>query len=579
MDLSSYRKKIDEIDEQLITLFCRRMELVKEIAFEKAHAKAPVKNNSRENEILNKAAEQAGSELAGYAADWFRSLLDVSCSYQEMLLSEKKQPLLSKAAAFQTASKVYQAPVLYGLVGRKLGHSYSKLIHEKLHAYPYALIPLEPDELDHFLKERRFRGLNVTIPYKTTVMAYCDVVSPLAQSIGAVNTLYFDSEKRLCGTNTDYAGFLYALESARISVYEKNILILGDGATCKTICKAVSDSGARQIFIAARKASACVRNNRHNCRADQSVSCLCSKVSYDDLSSCKEVDIIINTTPVGMYPNTEAQLIDLRNFPRCCGVFDVIYNPARTKLLAQAEDLGIPHANGLSMLIAQAVESAVYFTGDEGLRQKKQSIFHELHPLLMDQPEKTEAARSCPPQAKPSGHTIYLIGFMGVGKSSVAALLAQRLCCACTELDSLIEKRAGLPIPLLFSAYGETYFRFLETETLLSLENTSSPLHIVACGGGAPLRPQNVQRMKQNGKIILLTASAETIWQRIGGQPGRPLLDKTNDLASIRRLMDQRRAAYESAADLTLSTDSLSTAEVCGILIDKLSSAFGISAP
>lgn len=268
--------------------------------------------------------------------------------------------------------------MLFGLIGAKLGHSYSKIIHEKLKAYPYELIPLTLEELDIFLKERKFNGLNVTIPYKETVIPYCDYVSPLAKEIGAVNTLYFDQERRLCGTNTDYAGFLQASAAANIRFEDKKILILGDGGTCKTILKAVTDSGAIEVLIGSRK----VLEDKIEPILARGREITCTTTRYETLSAHKDIEIVINTTPIGMSPNVGGSLIDLQDFPKCSGVFDVVYNPYYTVLLNQAKELEIPHANGLSMLVAQATEAAKYFTGKDGWSAMNEQIMEELKETL-----------------------------------------------------------------------------------------------------------------------------------------------------------------------------------------------------
>ncbi|MEG0971873.1 MAG: shikimate dehydrogenase [Lachnospiraceae bacterium] len=238
----------------------------------------------------------------------------------------------------------------YGLVGEKLGHSYSKEIHESLGFYQYELYPVSKEELVELLETRNFLGLNVTIPYKQTVMPYCDYLAPIAKQIGAVNTLYFNAQGKLCGTNTDYYGFCYAMKEAGIVVETKTVLILGDGATSKTVTWAVTQMGAAKIVIASRREQEFQENNP------------VIRVNYADLHRVDRIQVIINTTPVGMYPNVEQRPIDLTQFPDCEGVFDVIYNPEKTKLLAQAEELGIRCSGGIKMLTAQAEEAARYFT-------------------------------------------------------------------------------------------------------------------------------------------------------------------------------------------------------------------------
>lgn len=260
----------------------------------------------------------------------------------------------------------------YGLIGEKLGHSYSKIIHEKLGAYTYDLKPLTPEELKAFMAKRGFKGLNVTIPYKQDVIPYCDEVSALAREIGAVNTLYFDHNNKLCGTNTDYLGFLYSMDEAGISVTGKTVIILGDGATHKTIKKAVSDRDAKEIIVASRRVEAPEK------LAD------CTKVNYKDLPNYAHAEIVINSTPVGMFPNTDGCPVDLSIFPKCEGVFDVIYNPYYTNFIKQAIELNIPFASGLSMLVAQATAAAGFFTGSGKLYEKENKrIISELKSAFM----------------------------------------------------------------------------------------------------------------------------------------------------------------------------------------------------
>lgn len=242
----------------------------------------------------------------------------------------------------------------YGLIGEKLGHSYSKIIHEALGSYEYQLLSLSSQEFEAFVKKRDFKGLNITIPYKKAVIPLCDQVSELAQEIGAVNTLYF-KEDALWGTNTDYYGFLYAAKAAGISFEGKKVLILGNGGTSLTARKAVSDSGAGEILIASRR-------GQPGC------------VSYEELSFHKDVEVIVNTTPVGMYPGNGRRLIDLACFPACGGVIDVIYNPLTTELLRQAKERGIPCSNGLPMLVAQATAAAEHFLGHGDFQQQNEKI-------------------------------------------------------------------------------------------------------------------------------------------------------------------------------------------------------------
>lgn len=246
----------------------------------------------------------------------------------------------------------------YGLIGEKLGHSYSKIIHEALSRYEYQMFSLTLEEFETFVNKREFHGLNITIPYKKAVIPLCDQVSPLAAEIGAVNTLYF-KDGALCGTNTDYYGFLYAAKAAGISFTDKKVLILGNGGTSLTARKAARDSGAGEILIASRR-------SEPGC------------VSYEELAVHRDAEVIVNTTPVGMYPNNGGSLIDLSLFPACSGVIDVIYNPFTTELLYQAKELGIPCSNGLPMLVAQATAAAGYFLGSDDFQGQNESIISML---------------------------------------------------------------------------------------------------------------------------------------------------------------------------------------------------------
>lgn len=251
----------------------------------------------------------------------------------------------------------------YGSVGANMKHSYSKMIHEAL-GYSWELMSLTCEEVDELLRKREFSGLSVTIPYKKTVIPYCDWVSPLAFEIGAVNTLYFDENKRLCGTNTDYTGFLYAMDATGIEIEGKKAVVLGDGATCQTIKKALTDRGAKSLAVVSRRVEeAYIRKQKGF--AD------CLMINYEDLKEHGDADLVINATPVGMYPDTGKKLVDLELFPNCSGVFDVIYNPYKTELVKQADALGIPASGGLCMLVAQATSAANYFMGKPGYYEKE----------------------------------------------------------------------------------------------------------------------------------------------------------------------------------------------------------------
>lgn len=392
----------------------------------------------------------------------------------------------------------------YGLIGEKLGHSYSKLIHEMLGHYAYDLISLDRDAFEAFVSTRHFNGLNITIPYKKAVIPLCDEVSDLAREIGSVNTLYF-REGKLCGTNTDYQGFIYAAKSAGISFTGKKVLILGNGGTSLTAQKAVRDSGAKEILITTRR-------SEKGC------------ISYEDLSQHKDIQIIVNTTPVGTYPNNGACLISLSEFPECEGVIDVIYNPFATDLLQQAAELGIPHTNGLPMLVAQATAAAEYFLNKEGFQQENPRIIAALEKAI---------------------ENIILIGMPGCGKSTLGKRLAAATGKIFVDMDSIIEEKAGMTIPEIFAEFGEAHFRNMETEAAKELGKEKG--QVIATGGGVILRPENMKSLSQNGRVMFLERPLENL-----ATHGRPL---SKNLDTLKSMYETRAPLYNKYSQLTVKVE------------------------
>lgn len=418
----------------------------------------------------------------------------------------------------------------YGLIGKTLVHSYSKEIHEALGRYQYQLFSLAENEMPDFINARDFRGLNVTIPYKKDVIPLCDEVTDLARGIGAVNTLFWKNasgtgssesinqeDKILVGHNTDYEGFLYAASRAGIDFEGKGVLILGTGGTSLMARRAAADQNAAKIYIASRHPETDPPSGSELQNAG-----ILSTVSYDQLPEIADsIDVIVNTTPVGTFPNNMQQVIRLKDFPGCQAVIDVIYNPFKTALLLEAEKLGLKYTNGLPMLVAQATAAAGYFLGTPGAFQKEnQRIIKSMKQRMGN---------------------IVLIGMPGTGKSLIGKLLAELTGKTLQDTDAKIEEKAKMTIPEIFEKEGETGFRDRESAICKKLGKERNL--IIATGGGAILRPENVDALRQNGTLVHITRSIDKLPTR-----GRPL---SQNIETLKKMEAQRMPLYKAAADIT----------------------------
>ena len=389
-----------------------------------------------------------------------------------------------------------------GLLGRKLGHSYSPQIHNLLGDYSYVLFEKEPEELENFLKNGDFSGLNVTIPYKKEVIPYLSELSPTAQKMGGVNTVLRRSDGTLYGHNTDYFGFTSLVRHAGLSVAGKKVLVLGSGGASNTAVAALKDLGANPVVIS--------RSGENN---------------YQNLHWHTDAAVIVNTTPVGMYPNTGVSPIDLGLFPHLEGVLDVIYNPARTQLLLDAEKLGIPRENGLWMLVAQAKEAAEVFTGGKISDEVIEKIYRRLSHQMKN---------------------IVLIGMPGCGKSTIGTLLAEKLGRILADADEKIISLAGKSIPDIFAQDGEPTFRDWETKALTELGKQSGL--VIATGGGCVTQKRNYPLLHQNGYLVWLERDCSVL-----PTDGRPL-SQANDLG---KMYAARKPLYEAFADIRVeNTDT-----------------------
>ena len=387
---------------------------------------------------------------------------------------------------------------IYGLLGARLGHSWSVPIHAALGNDAYQLYELEPPELVPFLRREDIGGLNVTIPYKRDVMPLCDGLHPTAKAIGSVNTIVRQPDGALVGYNTDIDGFLYMAHRAGISLNGKKVVILGTGGASLTAQAAARQARAREIAVISRS----------------------GPDDYDHLDRHADAEVLVNTTPVGMFPHTGAAPVDLTRFPRCQGVLDVIYNPRRTALVLQAESLGIPCSDGLPMLVAQAKRAEEHFFRRAIPDQENERILAQLR------------QETC---------NIVLIGMPGCGKTTVGQALAALSGREALDLDQQIVEKAGKPIPQIFAEQGEAAFRALEQEVVAEAGKLTGKLLLT--GGGVVTIPENYGPLRQNGRIYHLVRDLDAL-----PTEGRPLSQSTD----LRALWETRAPLYARFRDVVI---------------------------
>lgn len=402
----------------------------------------------------------------------------------------------------------------FGLIGEKLAHSYSPFIHQQFADYDYRLVEISPAMVGDFLRARKFRGLNVTIPYKKIAVEYCDKLTPIAQRIGAVNTLFFDDENNLCGDNTDYFGFAQMLKHANITPAQKKVILLGSGGTSLTAQGVLNDLGAREIIIVSRSGA----------------------VNYENMYSHNDVQIIVNTTPIGMYPNNAQIPLSLENFPQLHSVIDVIYNPQKTRLILSAQEKNILTSSGLMMLTAQAARAVENFT--------RRKISDE---QILDAWKKVSAQML----------NIVLIGMPGCGKSTVGKILGKQLNREFIDTDILIVEHAGKSIAQIFADDGENVFRELESKVIAEVSKQSGK--IIATGGGAILRNENRRALQQNSHIIYLQRDVEKL-----ASNDRPL---SGDIHTREKLFAERELLYRQIADLIVDNNGNIDKTITGVTL------------
>ncbi len=369
---------------------------------------------------------------------------------------------------------VDQKEKICGLLGKTLGHSFSPQIHSLLADYRYSLFEISEDELEGFVKSKNYHALNVTIPYKQSVIPHLDVISDEAQKIGAVNVIKRLPDGKLLGDNTDMYGFIYMIKSAGIDIKNKKVLILGSGGSSRTATVACTHLGASEIHIVSRK----------------------GELNYDNVyKTHPDAQIIVNTTPVGMYPENGISPIELSRFKRLCGVADIVYNPQKTALILEAEKFDIPRANGLSMLVAQAKRACEIFTDSTIPDSEIQRIKNII------------AAQTS---------NIILVGMPGCGKTTIGVMLAKMTGRTLIDTDSLVVEMSGRSIPDIFELDGEEMFRQIEHRAIEKAGKMSGV--IIATGGGVPTRSENYYPLHQNGKIFFITRDISEL-----SRDGRPL--------------------------------------------------------
>ena len=388
----------------------------------------------------------------------------------------------------------------YGCIGEHLPHSFSREIHNELGSYAYDLKELTPEELPAFMTARGFRGINVTIPYKQAVIPFLDEIDETARAIGAVNTIV-NRGGRLSGYNTDLYGITRLIRRTGLDLSGKKVLVLGTGGTSRTASFAAGQLGAREVFRVSRTARE-------------------GSLSYEDvLRDHTDAEIILNTTPCGMYPKPAEQPLSLEMFTRLEGVVDAIYNPLRSRLVLDARSRGIPAEGGLYMLVAQAVRASGYFLDTA----YPDDLTDRIYSRILSRKEN-----------------IVLIGMPGSGKSAVGKILAEKTGKPLADTDQLIVEKAGKTIPDIFREDGEPAFRDLESEVIRELSMEGG--RIISTGGGAVLRPENVTALRQNGRLFWLNRDPESLVPT----EDRPLAD-TQD--KMRQLYIEREPVYRAAAD------------------------------
>lgn len=392
----------------------------------------------------------------------------------------------------------------YGLIGEKLGHSFSKIIHNELFSYNYELKEIKPEEFDEFMRKADFKAINVTIPYKEMVMEYLDEISEKAKEIGAVNVVVNDDGK-LIGYNTDFLGLKGLIQKNNIDLKDKKVLILGSGGTSKTALAVCRDLGAQQAFRVSRSGGN-------------------GLITYDEAEKVN-ADIIINTTPCGMFPNIEGAAIDIDKFDGLSAVVDVVYNPLNTDLIVKAKAKGIKAVGGLYMLVAQAIFAAEKF----GFKVKEEDFERVYNKIFKEK------------------QNLVLIGMPTSGKTTIGKTLSEELGREFIDSDEEIVEKIGMSISEFFEKNGEAEFRKIEAQVIKEIALKQGA--VIATGGGVILNKRNIELLKMNGKVIFLNRPLDMLLT----SEDRPL---SSDRELLKKRFEERHEIYKASADVEIIADS-----------------------
>lgn len=385
----------------------------------------------------------------------------------------------------------------YGLLGRKLLHSLSPEIHRELGNFSYELFQVEPENLEAFITKKDFAGLSVVFPYKKEVVKYCDILTDTARKLDCVDTITVDDDGRLVGDNCEYDGFCHMITKCGVEVKDRKVLLLGKNAS--VIRAVIEDMGAKEIV-------------------DVTVD---GEVNFENLYEHDDAEVLVNTTQTGMYPNNGDKIVDIRRFPKIGGVLEVIYNPRRTKLICDAEDLEIPNSDGLSMLVAREYMAEIRF----GRIEPDEELFKATYKTMSDRRKN-----------------IIFVGLPGCGKTTIAKVVAAKLGRPCIDVDRLIEMKAGIPVSAIFTAYGEKYYRELETETLRKITRNGG--QVIATDSGAVMSKENEYYLRQNGYIVWLSRDLSDL--KLNG------VYLARNREALERIHAERTPIYKFLADINV---------------------------